>query len=471
MSAGFWTMARVAEALRDDLAAPAPKGGTTFTAVSTDTRTLAPGMLFVALRGENHDAHDHLADAVAKGAAGLVVSDAARAAALGVPVYPVRDTLHALGALGSFRRRAWGKRVVGVTGSNGKTSTKELLRAALGARFRVHATQGNLNNQIGVPLTLLALPDDAELAVIEMGTSWPGEIAILRAIAQPDISVVTSIAEAHLEELKSLDGVRREKSSIFDGVGVGIVPATEPELHALARAKAKRIVVAGLGEGDVRATRWGRSDAAGAERAGGWLEVEGTRIEVPLKGEHNLRNAMLAIAVARECGIAIADVARGIAAMEQPKMRLAAEPLGRATLINDAYNANPGSTRAAIDLLDGTGNGRQRVLVLGTMRELGAGAAALHAEIAKRAVESSIDVVAGIGEFAPALDALRSAPVVTAPGASLDARVVTATDVDDLWPKLRATLAPDAVILLKASRGVKLERLVPHLTAWASENR
>ena len=173
MSGSFWTMARVAEALRDDLAAPAPAGSTTFDAVSTDTRTLAPGMLFVALRGENHDAHDHLADAVAKGAAGLVVSDASRAGGLNVPVYQVRDTLHALGALGSLRRRAWGKRVVGVTGSNGKTSTKELLRAALGARFRVHATQGNLNNQIGGPLTLLALPDDAEIAVIEMGTSWP----------------------------------------------------------------------------------------------------------------------------------------------------------------------------------------------------------------------------------------------------------------------------------------------------------
>ncbi|NUQ22252.1 MAG: UDP-N-acetylmuramoyl-tripeptide--D-alanyl-D-alanine ligase [Gemmatimonadaceae bacterium] len=471
MSATFWTMARVAEALRDQLAAPAPAGAATFGSVSTDTRTIAPGSLFVALRGENHDAHDHLADAVAKGATGLVVSDAGRVASPGVPVYVVRDTLHALGALGAYRRRAWGRRVVGVTGSNGKTSTKELLRAALGARFRVHATQGNLNNQIGVPLTLLALPDDAEIAVVEMGTSLPGEIAILRAIAAPDISVVTSIAEAHLELLKSLDGVRREKSSIFDGVPVAVVPATEPELLPLARAKAKRVVVAGLGEGDVRATRWGRNDTPGADRGGGWIEVEETRIEVPLRGEHNLRNAMLAVAVARECGIPIADIARGIAAMEQPKMRLAAEPLGKATLINDAYNANPGSTRAAIDLLDASANGRQRVLVLGTMRELGAGAAALHAEIAKRAVESSIDVVAGIGDFATALDTLRSARVVTAPSASLDARVVTATDVDDLWPKLRAKLAPDAVILLKASRGVKLERLVPHLTAWAAETR
>jgi len=455
----IWTMDEVAAALADNARGELPRGSTTFSAVSTDTRTITPGALFVALRGENHDAHDHLADAVAKGATGLVVSDPRRAAGLSVPVYAVDDTLHALGALGRHWRNAWGKPVVGVTGSNGKTSTKELLRAALGAGFRVHATQGNLNNQIGVPLTLLAIPADAEIAVVEMGTSLPGEIAILRSIAEPDISVLTSVAEAHLELLGSIEGVRREKSAIFDNVAVAVVPATEPEVIAMARERAARVIVAGLGSGggDVQASRWGRSEDTVA--GGGWLEVNGVRVEVPLRGEHNLRNAMLAIAVAAECGVPLADIARGIAAMPQPKMRLAAEPLGRALLINDAYNANPGSTRAAVDLLDGTARGRQRVLVLGTMRELGPGAAALHAEIAKRAVESSIEVIAGIGDFAPALAAVR------------DERVVTAPDVDDLWPLLRERIAPDAVILLKASRGMKLERIVPHLTTWAETTR
>ena len=452
-----WTMDEVADALAGNARGALPRGSGEFSTVSTDTRTITAGALFVALRGENHDAHDHLADAVEKGAAGVVVSDSSRASGLMVPVYPVDDTLRALGALGRHWRAAWGKPVVGVTGSNGKTSTKELLRAALGAGFRVHATQGNLNNQIGVPLTLLAIPADAEIAVVEMGTSLPGEIAILRRIAEPDISVVTSVAEAHLELLGSIDGVRREKGAIFDNVAVAVVPATEPEMIAMARERAARVIVAGLGTGDLQATRWGRSDDAAS--GGGWLEVDGVRIEVPLRGDHNLRNAMLAIAVARECGVALDDVARGIAAMPQPKMRLAAEPLGRALLINDAYNANPGSTRAAVDLLDGTARGRQRVLVLGTMRELGAGAAALHAEIAKRAVESSIEVIAGIGDFAPALSALH------------DPRVVTAPDVDELWPLLRAKLAPDAVILLKASRGMKLERIVPHLTTWAGAAR
>jgi len=453
----IWTMDEVADALAGTARGELPRGNTTFNGVSTDTRTITPGSLFVALRGENHDAHDHLADAVAKGATGLVVADARRAAGFSVPVYTVDDTLHALGALGRHWRSAWGKPVVGVTGSNGKTSTKELLRAALGAGFRVHATQGNLNNQIGVPLTLLAIPGDAEIAVVEMGTSLPGEIALLRAIAEPDISVLTSVAEAHLELLGSIEGVRREKAAIFDNVAVAVVPATEPEVVAMARERAARVIVAGLGSGDVQASRWGRSEDAVA--GGGWLEVSGVRIEVPLRGEHNLRNAMLAIAVASECGVSLPDIAGGIAAMPQPKMRLAAEPLGRALLINDAYNANPGSTRAAVDLLDGTARGRQRVLVLGTMRELGAGAAALHAEIAKRAVESSIEVIAGIGDFAPALDAVR------------DERVVTAPDVDDLWPLLRERIAPDAVILLKASRGMKLERIVPHLTTWAATTR
>jgi UDP-N-acetylmuramoyl-tripeptide--D-alanyl-D-alanine ligase len=262
------------------------------------------------------------------------------------------------------------------------------------------------------------------------------------------------VAEAHLELLGSIEGVRREKSAIFDNVAVAVVPATEPEVIAMARERAARVTVAGLGAGDVRATTWGVSEDTLA--GGGWLEVDGARIEVPLRGEHNLRNAMLAVAVAKECGVSLADIARGIAAMPQPKMRLAAEPLGKALLINDAYNANPGSTRAAVDLLAGTGRGRQRVLVLGTMRELGAGAAALHAEIAKRAVQSSIEVIAGIGDFATPLAALG------------DSRVVTAADVDDLWPLLRARLAPDAVILLKASRGMKLERIVPHLTTWAA---
>jgi UDP-N-acetylmuramoyl-tripeptide--D-alanyl-D-alanine ligase len=304
-----------------------------------------------------------------------------------------------------------------------------------------------------VPLTLLALRDEADIAVCEMGMSVPGEIATLRAIAEPDIAVVTSVAEGHLEGLGSIEGVMREKVSIFDGVGVGVVPAAQPEIAEAAKGRARRLVVAGLESGDLHADDW-----TVEENGLGRLTVRGVTVRPPLRGFHNLRNSMLALAVAQECGVSLERAAEGIAAMPVPAMRLAWEQLGRATLINDAYNANPGSMRAAIELLDSVGRGRQRVAVLGGMRELGAHAERLHAEIADRALRSSIEVVAGVGEMG---DALRRA-------GQDDARVVAAPDIDELWQTLAPRLAPDAVILLKASRGVKLERLVPHLTAWAN---
>ena len=450
--APFWTLDHAADALASCATAELPRGAERLRGVATDTRTVRQGDLFVALAGERFDAHDFLGEAVAKGAAAVVVSDAARARGLGVPVYAVRDTLVALGALARHRRRWWGKRVVAVAGSNGKTSTKELLKAALGARLRVHASSGNFNNRVGVPLTLLALPDDAEIAVVEMGTNEPGEIAILRAIGEPDLAVVTSIGEEHLEGLGDLAGVLREESAIFDGTPVVVTPASQPEIAAAARGRASRVIEAGLDAGDVRATRWG-IDGEGL----GWIEIGGTTVRPPVRGAHNLRNAMLALAAAAECGVAPADAARGIVAMPQPSMRMAWAPLGRATLINDAYNANPPSTIAALELLAGAGQGRQRVAVLGSMRELGEQSARLHADIARRALESSIDVIAGVGDYAAPLRSL----------APNDPRVVTAPDVDELWPLLEPRLAADAVILLKASRGMKLERLVPYLEAWS----
>jgi UDP-N-acetylmuramoyl-tripeptide--D-alanyl-D-alanine ligase len=449
----FWTLDRVAAALGDSTQGAVPRGGESLRAVSTDTRSVSPGDLFVALRGERFDAHDFLATAVDAGAAALVVSDARRAASLGVPVFEVDDTLVALGRLGRYWRRAWGRIVVGVAGSNGKTSTKELLKAALGTTREVTATIGNLNNLIGVPLTLLAIPPSAELAVVEMGTNTPGEIAALRAIVEPDITVMTSIGEEHLEGLGDLAGVLREESFAFDGVRLAIVPANQPEIATAATGRAQRVVRAGLDDGDVRADRWS-IDADGS----GVIVVEGVEVRPPVRGAHNLRNAMLALAVARALGVTMEDAARGIAAMSQPSMRTAWSTLGRATLINDAYNANPGSTRAALDLLASAGGGRQRVAVLGTMRELGAQGDRLHAELAQRAIDSGVEIVAGVGDFATALHRANGG----------DGRVVTAPDVDELWALLQPRLAPDAVVLLKASRGVRLERMVPLLEAWAT---
>ena len=447
----FWTLDHVANAL-----GTGPRGARELARVSTDTRHIAPGDLFVALAGESYDAHDFLGDAVAKGAAALVVNHASRTTGLDVPVYEVSDTLVALGALGRYRRRAWGGRVVGVVGTNGKTSTKELLRAALGGALRVHATVGNYNNLVGVPLTLFALPLDAEIAVIEMGTNQPGEVSALRAIVEPDMVVVTSIAEEHLEGLGDLAGVLREEVSAAEGTPLVVTPASQPEVAEAARGKAARVLSAGLDDGDVRPLRWG------VEPDGqGWLELDGTMVRVPLRGVHNLRNAMLALAIARESGVALADAARGIAAMPSPPMRVHFEEHGGVTVINDAYNSNPGSARVALELLGHAGAGRQRVAVLGTMLELGDHADRLHDEVARSALDGDVELVVGVGAFADALARV-------APG---DARAVGGADPEAAWHAARSRLAADAVILLKGSRGVRLERLVPLIAAWATASR
>jgi UDP-N-acetylmuramoyl-tripeptide--D-alanyl-D-alanine ligase len=444
----FWTFDRVHDALGDG-----PRGARALARIATDTRSVGAGDCFVALKGEKFDAHDFLADAVARGAAAVVVHDVRRAAGLGVPVYVVDDTTRALGRLARFRRRAWGRPVVGVVGTNGKTSTKELLRAALGSRLRVHATVGNYNNLVGVPQTLFALPDDADIAVIEMGTNQPGEVAALRAIVEPDIVVVTSIAEEHLEGLGNLEGVLREEISACDGIALAITPAAQPEVGEAARARAKRTIEAGLDAGDVRAERWS------VERDGtGTIELAGTVVRVPLRGVHNVRNAMLALATAREAGIGLDDAARGIAAMPAPPMRVAFESHGGITVINDAYNSNPGSARAALELLEHAGAGRQRVAVLGTMLELGAQADRLHDEIVRAALASPIELVVATGGFADALARV-------APG---EERAVAGAEPAAAWEAARSRVDPDAVILLKGSRGVRLERLVPLISEWAS---
>ncbi|MBX9927276.1 MAG: UDP-N-acetylmuramoyl-tripeptide--D-alanyl-D-alanine ligase [Gemmatimonadaceae bacterium] len=445
----FWSLARVAAALE------LPRWASVDAEVGriwTDTRTLQPGDVFVALKGERFDAHDYLPEAVAAGVRAVVVHDAARAAGLGVPVFEVADTLHALGALGRYRRRAWPGQLIAVGGSNGKTSTKELLRAALAGTFTVHATTGNLNNQIGVPLTLLALDDAAEVAIVEVGTNEPGEIALLRAITEPDLAVVTCIQEEHLEGFGSLEGVLAEEVSLLDGITAAVVPADDAALVSAARARAATVITAGLEGGDVQPTAHGSG-----EDGRGWVEIDGTRVAIALYGAHNRRNAMLALAVAQYVGAPLGSAAAGLAAMTPPSMRSAVTTLGEALLINDAYNANPGSMRAALALLADVAPTRQRVAVLGTMRELGHASADAHRDIARAALASGAQVVAGIGDFRDAL----------AEVGGDDPRIVTAADVDDLWPRLAPRLERSAAILLKASRGVRLERLLPHLTDWA----
>jgi len=452
----FWTVDRLCDALSGELVGARPLGTTRIGTISTDTRTVKAGDCFVALRGETFDAHDFLNEAVDKGAAAIVIHDARRATRLGVPVFVVHDTLRALWSLASYRRRAWGgggRPIIAVAGSNGKTTTKELVNGALSTTFEVHATRGTLNNHVGVPLTLLSLDDAADLAIVEVGTNHPGEVAALGALIEPTVAVVTSIGEEHLEGLGDMAGVLREEVSICRGAAVAVTPASQPEIGVAAQQLAGRVVNAGLDSGDVMPNGYSMSDDGF-----GTLTFADCSVKLAIPGIHMLRNAMLAIATAELCGVSREAAARGLASVAPLPMRGVWRTLGRATLINDAYNANPASMREAITLLDTLKTGRQRVLVLGSMLELGAHSDAYHREIAERALKSSAGVVAAVGEFTRAFQQL----------GNHNGRVVVADTAEALWPQLEPRLAPDAVVLLKASRGVRLERLVPFIEAWAT---
>ncbi len=448
----FWTLDRVTDALSDVLIGARIGGSARLRGVTTDTRSIAAGDVFVALTGERFDAHDFLDEAVAKGAAALVVHDVAKAAHVGAPVFVVPDTAQALGLLGRFRRRAWGKPVVAIAGSNGKTGTKTLVSAALGACYSVHATTGNLNNHVGVPLTLLSIPDDADIAVVEIGTNHPGEVAALRAFAEPDIALVTSIGEEHLEGFGDLAGVLREECAVYVGVSLGIAPAAHPEVVSLARSLAANIVVAGLDSGSVHPSAWGV-----ARDGKGWMTFGDVRFELPWVGAHNLRNAVLAVAVARAAGVPDESAARALASLPQLSMRSTLEPLGELLLLSDCYNSNPASTREALATLDSVSGDRPRVVVLGSMLELGNSSDRYHDEIASLALASPAHLVAGVGEFQRPLRTL----------APNDDRVLVAADADALWPVLRDHIPPNAVVLLKGSRGTRLERLIPRLRELA----
>ena len=448
----FWTLDRVAQALGDAIDTRPSQDPGELQGITTDSRAVKRGQVFVALMGEKFDGHDFIDAAVDQGAAAIVVSKPP-VNDPGVAIFRVPDTLAALGQLANAWRRAWGGPIVMVAGSNGKTTTKDIIRAALSRTMKVHATTGNLNNRIGVPLTLLGIPQACEIAVVEAGTNLPGEVAILRSIIDPDISVVTSVGEEHLEGLGNIDGVLREESAAFDGVRIAVTPSSQPEIADAARDRAIEVVTAGLDAGDVKADSWS------IEPNGvGTITLGKVRVRLPLRGIHNMRNAMLSFAVSRACGVSDEAAAAGIEGMPQPRMRTAWEQLGQVTLINDAYNANPGSTRAAIELLEAVGDSRQRVMVLGTMRELGDSSDRCHDEISRLAIESGANVIAGVGEYAKSF--VRVAPD--------DDRLVLSETVAELWPLLSPRIEPNAVILLKASRGVQLEQLVPQITTWAN---
>jgi UDP-N-acetylmuramoyl-tripeptide--D-alanyl-D-alanine ligase len=454
-----WSEAAVTAAL--GLAARSGDEGVVFTGVSTDTRQLKGGELFVALRGAVHDAHAYLTRARDGGALGAVVDRVPEDAPADLRFYVVADTLEALGRLARCRRRQLRGHVCAVAGSNGKTTTKELLRAALAPRYRVHATSGNFNNLIGAPLTLLATPEDAEVVIAEIGTNAPGEIAQLSAIVEPDAAVITGISAEHLEGLVDLEGVLREETAVLPWVpphGAVVVADDPPMLAERAHHLHRSVMVAGL------------TDVADAALRGADVQLDdegrvhfrwsGRDVALELRGRHNARNALVALGIARAWGVPDDAAISGIEALEPPKMRTEIHRIGDLVVIADCYNANPASVSAAVDLLAAMPRRGGRVAVLGSMLELGTGSAAIHREVAGEIAGQNLDYIFATGEFADAFGPHRAA---------LGSRLVTVQDPIAAWEPLETVLQGSEVLLLKGSRGVALERLLPRLREkWGS---
>jgi len=448
----FWTDARVREALGSTRSAD---GARAYTGVSTDTRTLGPGALFVALAGDRFDGHAFLDEAIARGAGGLVVREgtAVPDATGRVIVYEVPDTLVALGALGRYRRRHLNARVCAITGTVGKTTTKEMVRAALSTRYRVHATVGNLNNLVGTPLTLLAAPDDAEALVVEVGTNAPGEIATLSAIVEPDAAIITAIGEGHLEGLGSLAGVLEEKVSLLRGLrpgGVALVADEPPQLATRAAQLVSNLRVAGWTE---RADPTVRARGLMLDEDGramfNWLDHA---VHLSAPGRANARNALLALGLAVEWGADPGAAAHAVAALEPPSMRAQVVRFGPLRVVADCYNANPVSLQAAVEMLVAMNRGSGRVAVVGTMRELGDRSEELHRRAARMLADADLDLVVATGEFVPAFQPLAG---------DLGDRLILEQDPLAAYERLAPRLQGGEVVLLKGSRGVALERLLP----------
>ncbi len=446
-----WTDHEVRAAL--GLRTGAARDDVVYPRISTDSRAAARGDLYVALKGERFDGHAFVADAVASGARGAVVSHPAPGAR-DVILYPVADTLRALGDLAAHRRAAIGATVVAVTGSSGKTATKDFLAAAIGGTHRTHATSGNKNNRVGVPLTLLDAPLDAEVVVLELGTSEPGEIRALTAIAGPDVAVITTVGESHLEGLGSLEGVLEEKLDLLRGLaaeGHAVVGDRPPELAERAREIRADVRVAGSTE---RADPDARPDDVRVDEAGRHtFRWRGLTVTVPVPGRHAVDDALLALTVAELLGVPAEDAVRGIAGARPASLRGEVRRVGGLTLLVDCYNANPQSTRAALEALELHRTAPRRVAVLGTMLELGGASDRLHDEVLRDALARDIEMVVATGGFEAA------ARRVVAD----DVRVLAAADWASAYPALRERLHGDEILLLKASRGVAMEGIIPLL--------
>lgn len=436
-------------------------GRASFDAVCTDSRQLVKGCLFVALEGETFDAHDFLAQAVDGGAAGVVVK-AGRAGALAgkdVTIFEVQDTLHALGRLGRAHRDRFSFPIGAVTGSNGKTTTKELIASILQTRGPALKTLGNLNNEVGVPLTLFGLEPRHVAAIVEMGMNHAGEIARLADIARPDAGLITVVQPAHLEGVGSIEGVANAKGELFEGLGPRATAVVNLDDHRVAaqarRAKGPKLT-------------WGRDPAAdvrlvsvtaqGRDGLGLSISARGQTVPVALRlvGDHNAMNATGAFAMGLALGYSIDECVRGLESAQAHARRLQiVDAPNHVTVVDDCYNANPASMAAALETLVTLASAGRPVAVLGDMLELGSDEAHAHAQMGVTAS----DRARLIAFFGPRMKAAWEQATK-----KLGQAARHFDDVAALNAWLASELRAGDVVLVKGSRGMKLERVVDALT-------
>ena len=426
------------------------------TGYSIDSRTLNPGDLFIALQGERFDGHDYVRAALEKQAVAALVQKGRKVEADPARLLHVEDTLRALQSLGAAARRLWGKQLMAVTGSVGKTTTKEILAHILMSRYRVMKSSGNLNNHIGLPLQLLKLEPEHDVAVVEMGMNHAGEIHFLGTLAHHDMAVVTCVAPVHLEFFKSVADIAHAKYEIIETLhpgGVAVLNADDEYVRQFGRDFHGKVVTFGLRHpADVCAQNVSINGMDGSSFD---LVIAGVRepVTLPLLGEHNIYNALAATAAALEKGISPSQAAAALGTMQPGEKRGQMLEIHGAKIINDSYNSNPKALRSMIDTLASM-PAQRRILVAGEMLELGPTGDKLHHDVGRYAAEKNITWVIGVRGLAKAL-------VEGAAAGGAEARYVeTAEEAGDLLIK---ELRPGDAVLLKASRGVKLEKALDKL--------
>lgn len=433
--------------------------------VSTDSRTTGAGHLFIPLDiGGQFDGHDYVLEAFAKGAIAAlwqrnrVKPDGAET----LPLIEVDDTTIALQMLAASYLQTLPTRVIGITGSNGKTSTKDMVAAVLASKYKVHKTAGNLNNHIGLPLTILQLDESFDFVVLEMGMRGLGEISILTHIAKPDVAIITNIGEAHLELLGSREGIAKAKTEIVEGLkenGLFIYHGDEPLIDqvipGISTSKAYQTIRFGHGDTNELVPTQIESSSRGTSFR---LNLPDTpSFWIPALGAHNVTNAMAAIAVGRHFGLTYEQIKLGLANFELTGMRIElTEGPNRLTLLNDAYNASPASTRAAIRLLEALDGYTRKFVVLGDMLELGMQEVEYHRQIGYELNPERIDAVFTYGKLA--------AHIADAAKDAYNSELVyTYDDKIELIAKLNSLLRPGDIVLVKGSRGMRMEEVIQAL--------